>query len=119
MFKTLVSNLRELFAFVLTLLLLLSLLSLLGNARVAEDPSLSTLVSVLTTLVTGAMYFVTAVAFAWFGVAITFPEANRFIQSTTFDKFWDLASEGKKMAASLIAVAVLALVAAICFSAAR
>jgi ABC-type arginine transport system permease subunit len=119
MFKTITSNLREILTFLLAFVILLLLLSALGSERLASSPVLSTFVSVATTIVGGALNFVTVLGLSWFGLAITLPEANKFIQSTAFDKFWEEASEGRKMAASLIAVAVLAMVSAICLSAVR
>lgn len=117
--KTLLSNLREILTFILAFVILLFLLSALGSEKIAANPVLSTFISVATTIVGGALNFVTVLALAWFGLAVTLPEADRFIQSTTFDDFWKSAPDAKKMAASLIAVAVLALVASICLSAAH
>lgn len=119
MFKTIVSNLRELLTFVLAFIVLFFLLTALGSEKIANSPALSTLVSVVTTIVGGALNFVTVLGLAWFGLAVTLPEANRFIQSRVFDDFWSQAPAGQKMTASLVAVAVLALVAAICLSAVR
>jgi hypothetical protein len=65
----------------------------------------------------GVLKFAMCLALAWFGLAVTFPEANRFIVGEEFDGFWLRTPTHFRGYMSLCAVAVLALVAALCMAA--
>ena len=116
--KLLKSNWRELVALVAFICILLIGILSLGTRGVSESPAVSAALSVAVQLIGGVAKFAVCLALAWVGLAITFPEANRFILSTRFDGWWEhLVNEGKARV-SLVAVAVLALVAALCIASA-
>jgi hypothetical protein len=115
--KTIITNWRELLALVITLAILFGSLLLLGTVEVSESGPLSTLVSLLTTLIGGAARFTCVLALAWFGMAITFPEANKFIVGQCFDSWWLHLTQNQKGYIAVAAVAVLALVAALSLAA--
>jgi hypothetical protein len=115
--NTIRTNWRELLAVLITLAILFGSLLLLGTVEVSESGPLSTLVSLLVTLIGGAARFTAAVALAWFGMAITFPEANRFIVGQCFDSWWTHLTQNQKGYIAITAVAVLSIVAALCLQA--
>jgi len=115
--KTILTNFRELLAVIITLALLFALLLLLGTVEVSESGPLSTLVSLLVTLIGGTARFAVALALAWFGMAVTFPEANRFIVGPCFDSWWLHLTQNQKGYIAISAVAVLAVVAGLCLAA--
>lgn len=115
--NTIRTNWRELLAVLITLAILFGLLLLLGTVQVSESGPLSTLVSLLVTLIGGAVRFTAVLALAWFGMAVTFPEANRFIVGPCFDSWWQHLTQNQKGYIAVCAVAVLALVAALCVAA--
>ena len=117
MIKLIRSNWREVVALVVTIAILFALLLALGTVEVSESGPLSTLVSLATMLIGGVAKFAVVLALAWFGLAVTLPEANRFIVGQCFDTFWTHGTQHQKGVISLIAVAVLAIVAALCMSA--
>lgn len=114
--KTLISNWRELLIGVLLFLLVTGLLLLMGSDSVADNPPLSIALSGLLALFMGVLKFAVACALAWFGLAFTFPEANRFIVSSDFDRYWHDMLPWRKAQIALAAVAVLAIVAGLCMS---
>lgn len=116
--KLLKSNWRELVAIVAFLLALLFGIWSLGTREVAQNSAASAAVSVAVQLLGGVAKFVLCLALAWVGAAITFPEANRFIVSTRFDSWWEHQTNEGKARVSLVAVAVLAIVAALCIASA-
>lgn len=113
MIKNLKSNWRELVALIIVNAILFALLMGLGTVKVSESGPLSTFVSQSTRLVGIASIFVFVLSLAWFGLAITYPEAARFLLSNRFDNAWDHCTDHQKLNTTLIAVAVLAIVAAI------
>jgi hypothetical protein len=114
MFKTIKSNWREVILVSIALSILVIGLLALGKSSVAESGPLSTIVSVAVTLFGGLLKFAAACAFAWFGLAVTFPEANRFIVSDDFDRWWNLCPVPTRAIISLSAAAILLVVAAVC-----
>lgn len=115
--KLLLSNLREIILALIVIPLLVLGLVALGNPGIADSPTTSTAVSVLVSLLGGIVRFAICAALAWIGLAITFPEANRFIVSTRFDSWWQHLNDNEKARASLLAVAVLVITAALCMAA--
>jgi hypothetical protein len=114
MIKLIKSNWRELVALLATIAILFALLTALGTVEVSESGPLSTLVSLAVTLIGGVAKFALALALAWFGLAITLPEANRFIVGHCFDSWWTHLTQSEKGYISLTAVAVLSITAALC-----
>lgn len=110
------SNWREIVALIVVNAILFALLLALGTLNVSQSGPLSTLVSLATSLVGGAAKFSMVLALAWFGVAVTFPEASRFIVGDCFDCWWKHATQHQKGNVALCAVAVLAVVAALCMA---
>ncbi len=117
MYKLLKSNLREVIALVILIPLMLFALALLGTAEVAESGPLSTLVSLGVTLLSGVLKFAVVLALAWFGLAITLPEANKFVVSCAFDDWWSHLNFYTKGYVAIAFTAVLILAAAICMAA--
>ncbi|GAA5117155.1 hypothetical protein JIN84_17830 [Luteolibacter yonseiensis] len=118
MIKLIQSNWREVIAVIVTIALLIIGLISLGNANIAASSAASTAVSVGVSLLGGICHFGVALALAWFALAVTFPEANRFILSIRFDNWWSHLNDDGKARISLITVAVLVLVAALCLASA-
>ena len=116
MFKLIQSNWREAVSFITILVVLIIGLLLLGNRDVAESGTLSTIAGVLVQLLGGFVKFVSCLALAWFGMGITFPEANRFVVGNGFDLFWTHLTSEQKGLVALTAVAILAIVAALCMA---
>lgn len=115
--NTIRTNWRELLAVLITLAILFGLLLLLGTVQVSESGPLSTIVSLLVTLIGGAARFTVVLALAWFGMAVTFPEANKFIVGQCFDVWWQHLTQSQKGYIAISAVAVLSLTAALCLAA--
>lgn len=116
MFKLILSNWRETVAFLAFLVILILSLLLLGTRDVSESGTLSTIASVAVTYIGGIAKFITVLALAWFGLAVTFPEANRFVVGNGFDIFWTHLTNSQKGIIALTTVAVLAIVAALCMA---
>lgn len=117
MFKLLKSNVREVIALLVLIPLMLYALMLLGTVEVASSGPLSTLVSLGVTILGGVLKFAVVIALGWIGLAITFPEANRFIVTSSFDDWWQHLNFFTKGYISLGFVAVLIIAAAICMAA--
>lgn len=118
MFKNLKSNWRELVALtVIGTLLLLGLL-VLGLRGVSESGPLSALASLVVTLLSGTVKFCAVLAMAWLATPWTFPKAGKFLLSSRFDSWWEHRNDHDKAVTTLIAVATLALVAALCMASA-
>lgn len=115
--KTLQSNWRELVAVAAFIAVLLVGLALLGSPSVASSGPLSNAVSVLVTIIGAVAKFVTALALGWFGLAVTFPEANKFVVGDSFDIWWGTLRLETRAIVALCAAGVLAIVAAICMTA--
>lgn len=113
MIKNIKSNWRELVAIIIVNAILFALLMGLGTVKVSESGPLSTFVSLAVAALGTAQKFTTVLTLAWFGIAVTFPEAARFILSNRFEMAWEHFTESTKLKTSLIAVAVLAIVAAL------
>jgi uncharacterized membrane protein HdeD (DUF308 family) len=114
--KTILSNWRELLIGVLLFVIVSGLLVAMGDKAVAENPVLSLVVSGLLSLLMGALKFACACTLAWFGLSVTFPEANRFVVGSGFDLFWQARTLSEKGAISLGAAGVLAIVAGLCMA---
>lgn len=114
--KTLLTNWREILLTLILIPLMLFCMALLGSVPVAESSGLGNLVSIVVSLLGGVLKFAVCLALAWVGMAITFPEANRFIVSVEFDGWWARVPGHVRGYVSLGAVAVLALVAALCMA---
>ena len=114
--KTFLSNWREVLIGIVAFFLVAFLLSALGSEAIAKNPSLNMLVTGLTSLAMGGLKFVAACTLAWFGLAVTFPEANKTIVGDAFDDWWKSQTSDRQNLISLAAVAVLALVAGICMA---
>lgn len=117
MFKLLFDNLRELALALAAVAILVLGLLLLGDAGIARSPAASTAVSVLVSLLGGLVKFAVVLAAGWFGLAVTFPEANRFLQSRSFEAWWVKMSDDEKSKLTLLAVAVLVIAASMCMAA--
>lgn len=115
-FPFLKSNWRELVALILGLMLLLVGMLALGTREVSESGSASMGVSLLVTLIGGAVKFSACLALAWGGLLVTFPEANKFIVGDVFDRFWECCPTNVKGYIALAAAAVLGIVAALCMA---
>lgn len=113
--KTFISSWREVFIGILAFFFVAFVLSTLGSDAVAENRGLSLLVSGLASLAMGALKFIAVCAAAWFGLSVTFPEANKTIVGDSFDDWWKNQSTDYQVKVALIAVAVLFIAAAICF----
>lgn len=116
MIKNLKSNWRELVALIVVNSILFSLLLALGTVNISESGPLSTLVSLVTTLIGGASKFSMVITLMWFGLAVTFPEAAKFLLGNRFDSAWEHCTDHGKLTITLSAVAALALVAALCMA---
>ena len=114
--KLLKSNWREILALLFVVSVLFFALLLLGSADVSANGPLSTLVSLVTSLIGGVAKFAVALALAWFGLAVTFPEANRFVVGQGFDIWWTHLTNTDKGRVSVIAAGVLSIVAALCMA---
>lgn len=114
--KTFLSSWREVLVGVLVFFFVAFVLASLGNKDIAENPALSLLVSGIASLAMGALKFVAACAAAWFGLSVTFPEANKAITEASFDVWWKTQTTHFQCITSLVAVAVLFIVAALCFA---
>jgi type IV secretory pathway VirB2 component (pilin) len=114
--KLLKSNWRELVAVVVFVSLLIAGIFALESRAVSEHGQASAAVSVLILLLGGVAKFIVTLALAWIGLAITFPEANRFVVGDCFDVWWKHSTQSQKGYIAVSAVAVLALVAAQCMA---
>lgn len=117
MFRFIRDNRREIVFLFVTLTVLFFALGALGRVEVAESRSLSTLVALGVSLLQGVVRFCMVLALGWFGLAVTFPEANRFIASYEFDHFWERTPVYYKGYIALAGVAALGIMAAICMAA--
>lgn len=116
MTKFIKSNWREAVAiFVGIAILFVGILSL-GTREVSQDGTLSAALSLAVSLIGGLTKFVVCLALAWAGLAVTFPEAAKFVFEHRFDHFWQHCCDHTKGMISLIAAAVLAIVAALCMA---
>lgn len=114
--KFLKSNWREAVAiFAGIAILLIGILSL-GTREVSEDGTLSAALSLTVSLIGGVTKFAVCLALAWSGLMVTFPEANKFIISDVFDRFWECCPTNVKGYIALAAAAVLGIVAALCMA---
>lgn len=116
MLKLLKANLREVISLLVIVAVLLIGLFLLQSRAVSESGETSTAISVLVTILGGTLRFVVCLALAWFGLAVTFPEANRFVVGIQFDGWWQTLPVEHKAIVALVGVAVLAIVAALCMA---
>lgn len=116
MFKLIKSNIREILTILAILAALIGGMILLGNAEIASNGTASTALSIAVSLIGGIMKFVVCLGLAWFGLAVTFPEANKFVVGNCFDNFWQHCTNSQKGLIALAGVAVLALVAALCMA---
>jgi hypothetical protein len=114
--KLLKSNWREAIALVVFVCILLAGILALESREVSESSMASAAVSVAVQLLGGVAKFVVCLALAWVGLAITFPEANKFVVTSAFDNWWLHVVSSSKGYIALAAVAVLALVAALCMA---
>lgn len=114
--KFLKSNWREVIAIIVFVCILLVGILALGSREVSESSGLSAAVSVAVQLLGGVAKFVVCLALAWAGLMVTFPEANKFIVSDIFDRFWDVCPTNVKGYVALVATGVLAIVAALCMA---
>ena len=117
MFKFIRSNWREALALAIVFVLLLVAILALGSRSVSESAPLSAGISLLVTLVSGAIKFIACLALAWAGLAITFPEAARFTFGESFDVFWQHQPMVRKGVIGLVTAAVLSFVAGLCMAA--
>lgn len=118
MIKFLKSNWREAIALAVIVPLLLVAILALGSKDVSESGPLSATFSLLATLIGGAAKFATALALAWLGLLVTFPEANKFILGDEFDAQWEGQPPKTKLLISLSAAGILAIVAGLCMASA-
>lgn len=114
--KTFLSNWREVLIGIVALLIVTALLSLMGSEAVAANPTLNLIVTGVTQIAMGGLKCVSAVGLAWYLIAVTFPEANKFIVGSAFDDWWKSLNSSEQARISLIAVAVLAVVAGLCMA---
>lgn len=118
MIKFIKSNWREAVALAIIVPILLVAILSLGSKDVSESGPLSAAVSLLATLIGGAAKFVTALALAWGGLLVTFPEAAKFTFGESFDTFWEHTPIARKGIIVLTATGILALVAGLCMASA-
>ena len=116
MTKFIKSNWREILAAIIIIPLLLVAILALGSKDVSESGPISAAVSLAVTLIGGVTKFVVCLALAWAGLAVTFPEAGKFVFGQSFDIFWNQSPISLKGLIVLIAAAVLAIVAALCMA---
>lgn len=116
MIKLLRSNLREILALLILVPLMLAGLHALGTADVSQNGPLSTLVSLAVSILGGVLKFAVVLILAWVGLAVTFPEAGKFVHSSAFDTWWNLAPEKYRGYIGLAFTAVLVIAAAICMA---
>lgn len=113
--KTFISSWREVLVGIFAFFFVAFVLASLGHENVSENRGLSLLVSGVASLAMGALKFVAVCAVAWFGLSVTFPEANKTIVGDAFDDWWKNQDIGFQSKVALIAAAVLFITAAICF----
>lgn len=118
MFKNLKSNWRELVALTVIATLLLLGLLVLGLRGVSESGPLSALASLVVTLLSGTVKFCAVLAMAWLATPWTFPKAGKFLLSPRFDSWWKNQTDHGAAIVTLLSVAVLAVIAAICMASA-
>ena len=114
--KFLKSNWREAIALVVFVCILLAGILALGTREVSESSGISAAVSLAVALLGGVAKFVVCLALAWFGLAITFPEAARYVFNDEFDGFWQRCPSYVKFYVAISGAAVLAIVAALCMA---
>ena len=114
--KFLKSNWREIVAIALFVGLLFAGILALGNRAVSESSNLSAAVSLAVSLLGGAAKFITCLLLTWLGLAITFPEAARFVFGQCFDSWWQHITQSQKGYISICAAAVIGIVAALCMA---
>lgn len=115
--KTLLSNWREVLIGVLAFSIVTFLFLLLGSKQVHDNPALDLVVTGLVQLAMGGLRFAMALILVWFGLAVTYPEANRHIVGSAFDDWWKALTTDQQSKISLTAAAVLAIVAGLCMAA--
>lgn len=114
--KFLKSNWREAVALVVFVCILLAGILALGTREVSESSGLSAAVSLAVALLGGVAKFAVCLALAWSGLAVTFPEAARYVFDDEFDGFWQRCPGYAKFYVAISAAAVLSLVAALCMA---
>lgn len=121
--KFLKANHREITFFLSSFGVVFGLICLLQSADVADSAVLSQLVAMVVTFLKGALRFVACLGLGWLGLAITLPEASKFIVGKEFDVWWDGDKEtgayglpaGRKAIISLAFAAVLIISASLSF----
>jgi hypothetical protein len=117
MFKLLKSNLREVVALLIIIPIATYVLLLLGSEKISSSGPLSVFVSQAVVILSGVLKFAVVLALAWFGLAVTWPEGNRFIVGASFDDWWKDLNVREKAYITLAITAVLIIAAAICMAA--
>lgn len=110
------SNWREVISMLLVIVLLILGVLALQSSAVSESAEASTALSVIIQLLGGVVKFIVCLGLTWFGLLVTLPEANRFVVSRDFDKWWTELFFVKKGYVALAAAGVIGVMAALCLS---